>query len=280
MTPVRVITEGASPVLPLRMVAAGTGQFTSIVLYVIGEGRWTTENFPEVAIPFDQLEWDGAVNDSNYSALRTTALQKEIGRAWISTYAQPDALFDINYEYDSDNPFEQPPGGRIGFTYLEQVTDDGLSYDEYWECEQAAQNALHAGVVVDPCNPDTDECAEIAGGEIDARHFTCGDLTDLSVALVGMHPTDVWVTRLEANLPRYALSDDLALKASDSQKGISNFHITPKTVNYECPAAPVGQGSPKDRQGGFPMSTGLVLVTLGGVAALLAARRRRGFVRA
>src|SRR5262249_34982622 len=37
MRPVRVTTPGATPVLPLRMVAAGTGATTPITLWVIGE---------------------------------------------------------------------------------------------------------------------------------------------------------------------------------------------------------------------------------------------------
>lgn len=40
MRPVRVTTQGANPVLPLRMVAAGTGATVGITLWVLGEGRY------------------------------------------------------------------------------------------------------------------------------------------------------------------------------------------------------------------------------------------------
>jgi hypothetical protein len=39
MTPVRVITPGGDPLLPLRMVAAGTLETVDIVLYVIASSR-------------------------------------------------------------------------------------------------------------------------------------------------------------------------------------------------------------------------------------------------
>ena len=51
MKPVRVVSPGASPVLPLRMVASGTGAEVAITLFVIGEGRWETKNFPNGVVP-------------------------------------------------------------------------------------------------------------------------------------------------------------------------------------------------------------------------------------
>jgi hypothetical protein len=270
MAPVRVITEGASPVLPLRMVAAGTGPFTSVILYVIGEGRWTTSNFPELRIPYEDLTWDGATNESNYGELRDQVLGFNNGRTWISTYAQPDGLFSGDGSWTGDGW----ASSGMGLTYMRTVVDEsGSGWDQYSQCEQAALSAAsQSGIVVDTCDPDTNECGEPAAGQIDARSFTCGELTDLSVALVGMHPPDVWVTRLEANLPRAALAEDLSLAANDDQSSVDNNHITPNTVNYECPAAPLNPS--KDGKGPVGNGTPVVLVGLGALAALLAARRR------
>ncbi|MEZ4297273.1 MAG: DUF2330 domain-containing protein [Polyangiaceae bacterium] len=266
MSPVRVITEGASPVLPLRMVAAGTGAFTSVVLYVIGEGRWTTQNFPEVPVPYGSLVWDGETNESNYAELRGTALASNQGRSWISTYAKRNALFGYNYETDEY-------GGNIGSTYIGTLIDDsGSNYNEVSDCQQEMQSAAQGtGVVVElACDPDTGVCEE-PGRARWTRAGSRAGLTDLAVALVGMHPGDVWVTRLEANLPRTALGEDLALEASESQAQVDNFHETPKTENYECPASPGGPGGRKGKMGdGTPM----VVVGLGALAVLLAARRR------
>jgi hypothetical protein len=51
MTPVRVITEGGGNSLPLRMVAAGTGDFVAITLYVIAEGRYEVDGFASASPP-------------------------------------------------------------------------------------------------------------------------------------------------------------------------------------------------------------------------------------
>ena len=45
---------------------------------------------------------------------------------------------------------------------------------------------------------------------------------DVSTALEGLHPADVWVTRLEADLPREALAVDLLLRAAESQDPVSS----------------------------------------------------------
>jgi len=75
MTPVRVITPGASSTLPLRMVAAGTGVTVGITLYVIAEGRYEIDGFPSVSVDFGKLTWTGTgARSFELSELRRAAL--------------------------------------------------------------------------------------------------------------------------------------------------------------------------------------------------------------
>jgi hypothetical protein len=69
MQPITVTTPGASPVLPLRMVAAGVGATVPITLWVLGEGSYGPTNFPTFTIDASQLVWDFAANISNYGQL-------------------------------------------------------------------------------------------------------------------------------------------------------------------------------------------------------------------
>src|SRR5262249_50813476 len=57
MQPVSVTTPGASPVLPLRMVAAGVGVTVPITLFVVAEGRYQPTNFPSFTIDASQIVW-------------------------------------------------------------------------------------------------------------------------------------------------------------------------------------------------------------------------------
>jgi len=89
MTPVRVVTPGASPILPLRMVAAGTGATTSIVLYVIGEGRYRAAMRPQALISAADVTWDWAAFESDYASLRATSLMDD---AFLHSFAHSGGL--------------------------------------------------------------------------------------------------------------------------------------------------------------------------------------------
>lgn len=82
MRPVRVTSQGASPVLPLRMVAAGTGAVVGVSLWVVAEGRYEPQNFPFFSIKDDDLVWDWASSSSNYKDLRAERSAALTGRGW------------------------------------------------------------------------------------------------------------------------------------------------------------------------------------------------------
>src|SRR5262249_51130853 len=80
MRPVRVTTQGANVVLPLRMVAAGTGANVGVTLWVVGEGRYGPQNFPSFVIASEDLVWDWASASSNYKTLRAERSAADPGR--------------------------------------------------------------------------------------------------------------------------------------------------------------------------------------------------------
>jgi len=81
---VRVVYPGADESLPLRMVAAGVGAKVGITLYVIGEGRYRPQNFPEARLDDDLLTWDRQQNRSNYEELSQAAMGTNGGHSWIT----------------------------------------------------------------------------------------------------------------------------------------------------------------------------------------------------
>lgn len=82
MRPVRVTTPGAAAVLPLRMVAAGTGANVGVALWVVGEGRYEPQNFPFFSLRSEDLTWDWATNTSNYKELRAAKTTELAGKGW------------------------------------------------------------------------------------------------------------------------------------------------------------------------------------------------------
>lgn len=281
MTPVRIVTEGADPTLPLRMVAAGAGPEVNLVLYVISEGRWKVENFPEAEIPRELVSWDFATEESNYAELRNLALEEQNGRGWLTAYAQQGVLHQ---------QFDNTGFGGPGFltTYFNQA----FSNAEIMRDCSINQNGVQQDpinpedVVVNPCTlgPDgeTEVCGEVGVGQTDARELACEGADDVAMALTGLHPADVWVTRLEANLPREALDVDLRLTVAEEQERVSSTVVAQVAVNAQqfCgSAAPVirtpGDAGPSDR------GTMMVLTVCAmGLLAGFARRRRSSQLRA
>lgn len=111
MRPVRVVTQGADPTLPLRMVAAGTGPKVGITLYVIAEGRYRpAAPFREVELDYDRLVWDRFANKSNYDQLSLEAMTAGDAHNWIVEYAAKPQI--SQYGTSSSSGFL--PGQRGG----------------------------------------------------------------------------------------------------------------------------------------------------------------------
>ncbi len=116
MRPIRVTTPGAGLALPLRMVAAGTGETTTITLWVLAEGRYEPQNFPWFLIGESDLVWDWSAGQSNYRDLRQAGYDAEDGYAWLvetarvglesqlsSSIMQAAELMPETSGYDPDN---------------------------------------------------------------------------------------------------------------------------------------------------------------------------------
>lgn len=234
MTPVRVVTQGAGSSLPLRMVAIGTGAETPIVLYVISEGRFATQSFPEAKLPTELVAWDFETSESNYGALRKEALAAQGGRAFLTAYAKKGPIFDEQFDsfQSSDSLID---------LYMRQLVSNGES-DRLCVVERPRDNRR----VVNPCPEgvpfDSPECGEVTADEIDVRTLRCDGADDFATSLVGLHPQDVWVTRLEANLPREALDGDLTLTAADDQTPVDADLFAQIAIHPEA-ACPQNNGA-------------------------------------
>jgi len=121
MRPVRIVSPGADPTLPLRMVAAGIGAHVGLTLFVLSEGRYRPQNFPEAQIDEKKLIWDASQSRSNYQELSTAVMDQKGQRTWLTESAsQPttsgsissgsvDTLFNAYYGACAGQVREVPP---------------------------------------------------------------------------------------------------------------------------------------------------------------------------
>jgi MYXO-CTERM domain-containing protein len=203
MRPVRVTTPGASAVLPLRMVAAGTGSTVGISLWLLGDGRYEPQNFPTFSIKADELSWDWTANRSNYTDLRAQRAATGGGKAWEIESSQVqnqqglhDAVVGYGY-YNNTDP-----------TYAEQ---------------QAQQDYL----------PITDQNGAVTSTAVEVRD------ADLAALLHGFAGS-LRVTRMRGDIAHAALDADLVLTASADQSELGAQRVVTKELNQ--PLCPVYNG--------------------------------------
>jgi hypothetical protein len=289
MQPVRVVTQGSSFTLPLRMVAAGTGAQTAVSLFVIAEGRYEANNFANAIVDQEAVLWDFNTSSSNYSEVRLDALGANDGAVWLTSYAQPGPLFasltdplTTTNGQGSASPLIYAGDGwqelSLANAYVSAGSVAGaLTTGNPSVCKQRFdQLPYDTGVVVDDCD-DMGNCIEVAVGEIAMSDLVCGELDDIAVAMVGMHPRDVWVTRLDADLPRGALGEDLLLAAAAAQDPIAHRFVAGYDEEAVCgtsaTAALLGPATPPRKIPG-----GLVALLLGGLGALYLVRRKSAII--
>ncbi len=253
MRPVRVVMPGANATLPLRMVAAGAGAKVGLLLYVIGEGRYETANFPNVAIDERLLVWDAAQSRSNYSEESARILSTSNG--WLTEFAYPmnearnafrvglrTTLPTLASAYAAASPFCGPqssPFPDIDASPLAEAGDDATTMD---------------------ASTDADAIPEAAAPDGSA---TACELDDLTVATRGMYAQDMWITRLRADLPTASLGADLALRAAKWQVKNDALYQASTDRGDGCSTAP---GDTNDLY--VPFAAAIA------VAATLARRRR------
>jgi len=295
MKPVRVVSSGASPTLPLRMVAAGTGAHVDITLFVIGEGRWEADkSFPNSRVDPKNLIWDFNTNASNFALLRQLTFASGDGRSWLTAYSKLGALLSPINNPTTSLPVQYTAGQFSPKTIAELYVFQGMLNGETStvQCTGAFQSYNHSGaLVVDVCpgpggggagggGGGGAACGMAPFGELDSRIFACDKLDDLSVALVGMHPRDVWLTRLESNLPHSALNIDLNLQASVDTGEIENWLTATTPVNPPCelaagPIEPTSSGGKSSRRRTDLALFAAALAALGAALARRAQPRRR-----
>ena len=305
MKPVRVVTPGASTTLPLRMVAAGTGVNVAITLFTITEGRLAPSGYRNEIIRGSDLTWDFAAQTSSYDKVRQGILAENEGFTWITSYAQqgvllsptsdPDYGEELAYGYSEDlcteeagEPYCYVEFDTLAQAYVGQGIADGDGTPSDYQCYATRSDAgTIDAVVTDPCPPgvafDDPSCTgAIGASQLDARSLACGKLDDLVAAMTGPHPRSVWLTRLEANLPRHALAHDLTLQPSVDQSAVSNYLTATRFKNAGglCPddvpplsLAPLGGGTPGARKNPAPF-IGLGFVALA-LASILGRRLSR-----
>jgi hypothetical protein len=275
MTPVRVVTPGGTPILPLRMVAAGVGEYVDIVLYLIGDQRFSMPDLLEVAPDLEALSFDYARADSNYLALRERALARNEGHVYVTAYAGREDLAGKAGSGWLTSDGTGRASDLVTLYFQQALENDGRPRVD--RCDSVAALTRTNDLMVDDCDPDEATegrtCAAPGFGERAASALECEQLDDIAAALIGQRPLSTWLTRLEMRLPRQALSVDCVVEPNFDQTPVTNNLQAELAENPPCDP-PVFSSSLTESSRPIPEAYLLAAV----VAAALARRgvKRRG----
>jgi len=212
MVPIRVTFDGMYPVLPLRMVGAGVASHVGLNLFVIGDGRWRTKNFPSFTIDDADLRWDFANGSSNYAVQRDALAAKFGGRAFA---------IESSIEYYAHwipKPAPSKPS--------KPSIDDAGAFDASLAMPTPVANMADTGVV------ETAPPKKQIPGSPEPPSDPGPDVR----TAFGDHPSRR-VTRLRADLALAHLGVDLELEADEDQRLISDRRALTKSINTPtvCP---------------------------------------------
>ena len=213
MRPVRVTTTGASSVLPLRMVAAGTGATVGISLWVLGEGRYEPQNFPSFTIPTEDIAWDWSQSKSDYVDLRTAKAAAAAGRAW-----ETESSTSLVRSQIENGVLRSYYGGGYPGAGAYPPDADGGTFDPQ---EASAQIDYQ---------PVTDAQGNVTKTAVQVRQ------EDIDTLFHGISDANGRVTRIRADLAHAALDADLVMTASKDQSVLSNVRQLTKEIGQpQCP---------------------------------------------
>ena len=272
MQPVRVITPGADPTLPLRMVAAGTGARVGLLLYVIGEGRYEAASYANATVNPSLVRWDAQSSRSNYTELFEGLTSTPEG-AWVTEYAGHSGFADAQSAYRA------ACSGRTIQVRVpcKDLADGGADADAEADGDTDAGDvdADHDGEASTVTDAETDAQTDAdagvdAGHECFETHPACDVFDDDKVSTDGMYLTDVHLTRLRTTLSTTGLVE-LRLAGTGAGDVASRIAATEFSVPPVCtPASSSGCACDSANSPRSALVPGALAI-----AALALLRRRR-----
>jgi len=234
MEPIRILSPGPDPTLPLRMMRIGSGANLGVTLFVIGESRYDAKNFPNVSVDPAKIIWDYSQNRSNYIPLSKAAMTANDGRGWLTEYAQQPTLEvtgSIGTAGMIGNPGLADAYNNVCPVYTPYVPIDASTTFDSGGDPDAGD--LDAGV-----DPDAGDAGDAGAPTMLPPRTRTRQCDDLELALTGLHQQDVWLTRMRAFLPNAAMDTPLELEPMANATIVDNVHYAATSGTVSARIAP------------------------------------------
>ena len=260
MEPIRIVTPGADPTLPLRMMRIGAGTKLGITLFVLGEGRYHPQNFPDAVIDASKLVWDSAQSKSNYQKLSLETMATNDGKTWLNEYAKRPSLTvtgslgpsgaignpGLADAYVSACPASLPFVAEDAGAFLHDAAVDTGAGDGATDASTVDDAGISDAASSDagPNDAATDDAGQGTATDAGPPRVRTRRCDDLELALLGIQKPDAWLVRMRAFLPNEAMDTPLELEASPTQTEVENVFQTTQlgtvTAGVRMPDDPRG----------------------------------------
>lgn len=235
MQPIRVTTRGYSPVLPLRMIAAGIADKVGLTLMVVADSRVEAHGFTNAEIRREDLEFDYVAGRSNWRQVFSAAVAQNRGRTWITESAQ--GILESQMAYEVGTLADAGADVRLVPGFDAETPMDVLLGDD------DALPVMDVGAAIDGFGDVflTDDVPNVPADVLDAgdapppleryidRRYLFTELRGRGV-----------ITRLRTELGAVNLDGDLLLDASDGGT-LGVEYLAGRVVNAPtCPPQPQG----------------------------------------
>jgi hypothetical protein len=213
MQPVRITTRGYSPVLPLRMIAAGVADKVGLSLMVAADSRMEAHGFANVSVQARDLTFDYRSGRSNWRTAFDTTLRRAGQNAWITESVQNMQPSFLEYDIGT-----LPPPAP-GFDGGSDVIPSSMLEDS------SAPDVFGDATSMQPADATTP-----FDRYVDRRYLFAG---------LGSRAV---VTRMRTELARVALDRDLVLDAAETDDPISVEYVAASVTNAPVCNSPGGRG--------------------------------------
>lgn len=196
MQPVRVTIPGRSITFPLQMVKVGSGTDLGLTLWVFGDARFHSMNYPDATVRDEDIVWDSNLGRSNYVELFDKAVLDAAGKGWVTEFAEPAGYVWLGSSTDAPLATEglaTPYLTRLRTNMRVFLMDADLFLEPSWSIGDVSNQHFPTSDVAYPNNNcNLDENGDQVGGSgwfvgggcsvvAPARHATaCGALALLA----------------------------------------------------------------------------------------------------
>lgn len=88
VTPLEMTYQGDRPMIPLRLTSVAAQPEMGIVTFILDGRKWAPENYVDLKIPDELIEFDQWGNQNNYLKLVSQETDKVGGQAFVTEYAR------------------------------------------------------------------------------------------------------------------------------------------------------------------------------------------------